>query len=76
MSSFLFVYQLINSEVHELLEENIIFLQQFIFFILFFFIIDGILLVSSIVLDRKLKQELKNEEKWTDYHANNSRSER
>lgn len=66
ISSFSFVYQVAISEKTELLQENFIFLQQFIIFILLFFIIDAILLISFSILEKQLKQEIQDEKKWTD----------
>lgn len=66
ISSFSFVYQVAISEKTELLQENFIFLQQFIIFILLFFIIDAILLISFSILAKKIKQEIQEEKKWTD----------
>ena len=43
------------------MQENFRFLQQFILFLLLFFIIDAILLVCFILVDRKLKVEVKTE---------------
>lgn len=66
ISSFSFVYQVAISEKTELLQENFIFLQQFIIFLLLFFIIDAILLLSFSLLAKKIKQEIQEEKKWTD----------
>lgn len=66
ISSFSFVYQVAISEKTELLQENFIFLQQFLIFLLLFFIIDAILLLSFSLLAKKIKQEIQEEKKWTD----------